>query len=355
MTDKEQLSTGRVAQELGPWFSVKLGQPVTVTQLSRTSEGFSWVNYTLTVTADDRATGDPAAGEPRTWDFAIRQEPDDGVLAPYDTRWQYTLNRAVALQKAVPVPEIYWLETDPAVLGRPFYVMERMRGEVPTPDVQQPFRPEERSRLAGQLVDHLVSIHRIDWAGPDFTGVLRQPASAGQAASDELELWTEFYERAALVEIPAVQLGLSWLRANQAASGTLVFCHGDYRNGNFMVDRGNISAIFDWELAHVGDPVEDLGWCSMRAFQGRSGLVAHLLTEQEFIAGYEARTGLHVDPEVLRFWRVLGNLKALGSYIRGCRAFEERRTNDLRLASFGHRGLYLIKGILDEIGYGAAQ
>ena len=78
MTDKEQLSTGQVAQELGPWFSVKLGQPVTVTQLSRTSEGFSWVNYTLTVRADDPAAGDPAAGEPRTWDFAIRQEPDDG-------------------------------------------------------------------------------------------------------------------------------------------------------------------------------------------------------------------------------------------------------------------------------------
>jgi aminoglycoside phosphotransferase (APT) family kinase protein len=350
MTDPEQLSTTRVAQTLSPWFSARLGQPVTVTDLSRSAEGFSWVIYTLTVRADG-----PAVGEPRTWEFAIRQEPDDGVLAPYDVRWQYALNRAVALQKAVPVPAVYWLETDPAVLGKPFYVMERVHGAVPTPDVQQPFLPAERSQLAEEFVDYLVAIHKIDWTAAEFEGVLRKPATAEQAASDELAVWTEFYERAALIEIPAVQLGLSWLRSNLAASGTLVFCHGDYRNGNFMVDKGHIAAIFDWELAHVGDPMEDVGWCSMRAFQGRSGLVAHLLTEAEFIAGYQARTGLSVEPEVLRFWRVLGNLKALGSYIRGCRAFEERRTNDLRLACFGHRGLYLIKGILDEIGYGAAR
>jgi aminoglycoside phosphotransferase (APT) family kinase protein len=345
MTEREKSSTDRVAQSLAPWFSAKLGRPVTVTELSRSAEGFSWLIYTLTVRAED-----PAPGEPASWDFAIKQEPDDGVLAPYDVRWQYELNRAVARQKVVPVPEVYWLETDSAILGSPFYVMERMRGDVPTPDADQPFRPDERSRLAGQLVDCLVSIHRIDWTAAEWDGVLRRPKAAEQAASDELDLWTDFYERATLVQLPAVQLVLSWLRANRASSGELVFCHGDYRNGNFMVDRGAIVAIFDWELAHVGDPLEDLGWCTMRAFQGRSGLVAHLLTEADFIARYEAKTGITVDPDVLRFWRVLGYVKALGSYIRGCRAFEEGRTSDLRLACFGHRGLYLIKGMLDEIG-----
>jgi aminoglycoside phosphotransferase (APT) family kinase protein len=348
MTDSAQMPAAQVTDILGTWFSEKLGQPVTVTGLSRSAEGFSWVIYTLTVTADA-----PAAGGQGRWEFAIRQEPEDGVLAPYDVHGQHTLNSAVARQKAVPVPAIYWLEMDPGVLGKPFYVMERMHGSVPTPDVRQPFGSEERSQLAGQLVDYLVAIHRIDWAGPDFDGVLRVPATAAHAASQELALWTEYYERAALVQMPAVQLGLSWLRANLPDTDRLVFCHGDYRNGNFMVDQGNITAIFDWELAHVGDPVEDLGWCAMRAFQGRSGLVAHLLTEEEFIGRYEDQTGLHVDPDALRFWRVLGNLKAFCAYIRGCQAFEEHRTNDLRLAAFGHRGLYLVKGILDEIGYGA--
>ena len=69
--------------------------------------------------------------------------------------------------------------------------------------------------------------------------------------------------------------------------------HGDYRLGNFLERNGRITAILDWELVHLGDPVEDLGWAFLPQYRGGTPLVCGLASEEDFLARYEARAGLN--------------------------------------------------------------
>ena len=110
----------------------------------------------------------------------MRVEPHDGLLAPYDIDGQYRLHRAILDHSDVPMPALYWLEHDPAVLGMPFFVMERLRGVVPVqwrgndPAI---FPSDEARREIGlQFVDIEARIHGVDWraAGLDLPGAARR-------------------------------------------------------------------------------------------------------------------------------------------------------------------------------------
>jgi aminoglycoside phosphotransferase (APT) family kinase protein len=144
-----------------------------------------------------------------------------------------------------------------------------------------------------------------------------------------------------------MRYAIAWLRAN-AAFREMTLCHGDYI-GNLLRD-GIVNGIFDWELAHVSDPVEDIAYSGLPLFRGRNPLLSQLLARDEYFARYEERTGLRVDPEVFNFWTVLGLVKAAASHLRGSRAFEDGRIGDLRLAAMGHQVQYVLRHIAAELG-----
>lgn len=340
---------GDVAGALETWLAQRLGAAeVAVVDLHRHTEGWSWQTYTL----DARWT-DPSSGRPTRRGFAVRVEPADGLLAPYDIEGQYTLHELVRQQSDVPMPDLYWLERDASVLGGPFYVMERMRGRVPVqwrgndPEVFP--TPSARQRIGLQFVDIEAAIHSIDWRGRGLDG-LGAPVDPGAGARAQVERWVDYYERSALVELPVLRQAITWLRHNIAYSGRLVLCHGDYRIGNFMVADGAINAVFDWELAHVGDPVEDIAYSGLPLFRGRNPRLSQLLDPQEYFDRYAERTGLAVDPDVFHFWTVCGLVKAAASHVRACRAYEEGRVDDLRLAAMGHQVHYVLVHLVRELG-----
>jgi aminoglycoside phosphotransferase (APT) family kinase protein len=341
---QRQVGAG-VVGPLSEWLADKLEvAAVEIRDLRRHSEGFSWITYTLTAHWNDTSTGIATSRG-----FAVRREPEDGVLAPYDIYQQYRLHEIVRGASGVPVPELYWLELDPAVLGMPFYVMERLEGQVPTPDEDQPFGPSDRAALGEQFVENLSRLHRIDWRTLRLDGLLDVPGSAEESARRQIDHWMELYESSILTEIPAVRKAEGWLRSNLSTSGRLALCHGDYRSGNYMIRGGSIVGIFDWELAHISDPLDDVAWTMMPAFRGRSGLVAHLLSDEEFVDRYQRSSGISVDPRALKFWRVLNYVKAVAIFCRGCHAFEQGRANDLRMATFGYRLLYLLRQVLADL------
>ena len=156
------------------------------------------------------------------------------------------------------------------------------------------------------------------------------------------------------MELPLLRYAIDWLRSNVACSGTLTLCHGDYRIGNFMLADGTINGIFDWELAHVSDPVEDIAYSGLPLFRGRNPLLSQLLDRETFFNRYEELTGLRVDPDAFHFWTVLGLLKAAASHLRGSRAFEDGRIGDLRLAAMGHQVQYVLRHVARELGLEAA-
>jgi aminoglycoside phosphotransferase (APT) family kinase protein len=336
-----------VAARLEPWLAERLGTPsVEIDDFNHHDEGFSWRTYTL----DARWTG--SDGSLRTAGFAVRVEPEDGLLAPYDIRRQFALHQLIAGDSTVPIPELRWLELDPSYLGMPFYVMDRVRGVVPVqwlPNDPEVFpSPEARRQLGLRFVDVQAQIHSIDWRR-DGGGLIEDPGDPEQAALDEVERWVRHYEEARLVELPLVRESIVWLRRNVACSGRIVICHGDYRIGNFIVRDGEIVAVLDWELAHVSDPVEDIAYSGLPLFRGRSPLLSRLLEPDEYFARYETRTGLRVDDEVFRFWTVLGLLKATASHVKACRAFEDGRVGDLRLAAMDHLTVYVLRHLAEAL------
>lgn len=330
-------------RRLGDWLSGRVGaQTVQIMDLRRHAEGWSWHTYTFR--ARWRET---AGGEERTAALAIRREPEDGLLAPYDVGGQYALHAALEATGTVPVPALRWLELDSAVLGMPFYAMDRVDGHVPVqwkPDDPVAFPDEAaRRRIGEDFVDALGAIHTLDWRAAGLADVVGEPR-------DEVSRWERLLDEAVLVEVPLLREAIAWLRERPASSGRLALVHGDYRIGNFILGPdGRIAAILDWELAHIGDPVEDVAWAGLRLFRGRSPRWSHLLDAEAFLARYALRTGLDVDPEVLRYCTVLCYVRAIVPHLRACRAFEDGRTGDLRLAAMGHQALHPLRQLAHEL------
>ena len=333
---------------LADWFGRKLGTDrVELTELRRHTEGFSWQTYTMAIGWTD------ADGAAHRQGFAVRVEPTDGLLAPYDIDGQFTLHAAVVQQPDIPMPKLFWLEKDPSVLGMPFYVMERVVGQVPVQwQAQDPAMfptPDVRHAIGLDFVDVLAAIHAVDLDGEWLRHfqVFDDPAAAAAA---QVEHWASYYEESALIPIPALDYAISWLRRNLAHSPRLALVHGDYRIGNFMISQGRIVSIFDWELAHIGDPVEDIAYSGLPLFRGRNPMLSHLLMPDEYFARYEDRSGLHVDPEVFHFWTVLGLVKASASHLRASKAFQDGRGDDLRLAAMGHQVQFVIRHLATVLG-----
>ena len=151
--------------------------------------------------------------------------------------------------------------------------------------------------------------------------------------------------------MPLLREAIAWLRANRASSGRVALVHGDYRIGNFILgaDR-RIAAVLDWELAHVGDPVEDIAWACLKLFRGRSALWSQLLPRRGLPrplrgadrAARRRRRSCATSPCCARCATIV-------PYLRACRAFEEGRTRDLRLAAMGHQSIHVFRHLATEL------
>jgi aminoglycoside phosphotransferase (APT) family kinase protein len=322
-------------EHLPRWLGARLdATDVRLSGLVQHTEGFSWHTFTL-----DASWPDPETGDRRTEGFAVRVEPADGLLAPYDIHGQYRLQEAL-VGSGVPVPALRWLEPRSDVLGMPFYVMERVTGRVPVqwqPDDPEIFpTPDALHHFGQRFVDVQAQIHSLDWQalGLAFLASGEDPRASAQA---QLAHWIDYYEQSRLTEIPVFREAIAWLRHHLQPSDRLVLCHGDYRIGNVMEADGDIVAVFDWELAHVGDPVEDVAYAGLPLWRGRDPRLSHFLLPDEYFERYADRTGLTIDTACYQAWTVFGLVKAGAVHLRAARAFEDGRTNDLRLAAMGHQ------------------
>lgn len=207
------------------------------------------------------------------------------------------------VQKAgVPVPPVHFILDDKDGIG-PGYAMQRIPGEtIARKILRDDEYAEARDVMARQCGRILAGIHAVD------TGLLpplkKQPAEAGLK-----QLYT-FYD-AFGDRHPVFEYALRWLQDHIPEQGDLRLVHGDFRNGNFIVGPEGVRAVLDWELAHLGDPMEDLGWICVNSW--RFGNIDHPVggfgTLEDLFAGYEEAGGVPVDPAAVHFWEVFGTLK----------------------------------------------
>jgi aminoglycoside phosphotransferase (APT) family kinase protein len=318
---------------------------VKLVSLERSTEGFSQETFSFAVEIEE------SGGVASRRAFVAKRAPAAGLLEPYDLEPEFRVLNELS-DDPLPSPPTPWFETDPAVLERPFYVMERLPGEVPIPapkpDGSGPLDPATRAALTPQVVAALARLHAIDWRarGLAFLGA---PRKGNEAALRELTRWQARIE-AARLPVPAVmQEALGWLCRHAPATDDTTLVHGDFRLGNWLLEETSggtrLSGVLDWEMVHLGDPLEDVAWCTSLLWRAGSPLASGLVPPAEFCALYAQASGRAVDPERLRFYELLSLVKMSAIMLTGIRAFRDGRTADLRMAIFDHQLPFLMAGL----------
>lgn len=284
--------------------------------------------------------------------FIIRRDPDASVLVT-ERDLEYRVMKA-AYEHGVPVPQVRWLEPDGEWLQRPFFVMDRIDGCETNPSkvLMDPQFVQSRERLADEFVDALARIHAIDPSDPSLE-FLGPPPSPESCALREIEHWEGIIDRDALEPQPVLRAALRWLRHRlPPPAQRIVLVHADYRTGNFLcTPEGEIRGVLDWEMAHLGDPMEDLAWACIRPWRWLGNeLVGGLMERGEFREKYSAATGLDVPEEAIRFWEVLGNVKLAAIFLTGGKSFCDGRTRTPMMAFLARNIGRLELEIMDLMG-----
>jgi aminoglycoside phosphotransferase (APT) family kinase protein len=233
-----------------------------------------------------------------------------------------------AVQDAdVRTPRVLATCDDEAVIGAPFYVMERVEGDVMTADIP-PALEDETARIGEELVDALVEIHAVDWRACGLEGYGKPTGYLDRQLRRFGGLWEHNRTR----ELPVLDRVTAWLAEHKPESGEATIVHGDYRLGNTMYAPGapaRLVAIFDWELATIGDPLADVGYLVATwsqaddpedALRGLSAATRRpgFPTRDELIARYEERSGRSMSD--VRWYMTLALWKSAvfleGSYKR---------------------------------------
>ena len=210
---------------------------------------------------------------------------------------------ALAEQAGVPVPEILHVMDGSDQLGDGF-LMSRVNGEtIARPILRDDAFQAARAVLASQCGAALADIHSIalNGAPPELQ------ASDGLAQIGQYEEIYRSYD----TPRPVFELALQWLKANAPAPLPSVLVHGDFRLGNLMIDETGLVAVLDWELAHIGDPREDIAWLCVNSWrfgqtQNRVGGFGQL---DDLLQAYNARTGQSISGREIDWWEMLGSLK----------------------------------------------
>ena len=239
----------------------------------------------------------------------------------------------------VPVPRMYWLADEEETLGGPFFLMEHVEGETLARRLlRDPEYAQAREAMTAQLGAVLAAIHRIDRQEHQLH-FLGEPSPGVAPAQEEIDRYEMIYRAITPDPHPAFELAFRWLRERIPHPAGCAVVHGDFRIGNVIFGREGVRSILDWELAHAGDPMEDLGWICVRSwrFGNDDKPVGGIGEREELFSAYEGAGGFPVDPEQVRFWEILGNLKWGIMTIMQAKNYLDGHVRSVELASIGRR------------------
>jgi aminoglycoside phosphotransferase (APT) family kinase protein len=228
---------------LNAWIAANAEEVGVVTGVEQFPGGFSNLTYLL---KSDRG------------EFVLRRPPAGvGKGSAHDMPREYRILSAL-VSRDIPAPRPVALCEDSAVLGMPFYMMERVRGvilqrgggETPGPDVMR--------RLSESFVETFAAIHSVDASDPAIAAL----GKADGYVARQVAGWAKRWEGSRTDDVPAMERTAQWLTSHQPASSGACLVHNDYKYDNLVLDPADLSrivAVLDWEMATLGDPLLDVG------------------------------------------------------------------------------------------------
>ncbi len=300
---------------------------------------------TLTAFLDQHGVGEPGSTPELTpigdghsnVTFAVRRggtevvlrRPPRGPLPPSAHDVLREARVIGALDGRARVPRVLAVGDDPELIGAPFYVMEKVEGDVLVDTLPEHLSPEaERRRVGEELIDALVELHAVDWRDAGLEGFGKPDGYLERQLRRFLGLWEHNKTR----EVPAVETVGRWLGERLPDSPPATIVHGDFRLGNTLFAPGTpakLAAILDWEMATIGDPLADLGYLMVMWTDPGDPEIAGMdlspvtrqpgfPTREELVARYAERSGRPTGD--LGWYRVLASWKLIvfmeGNYKR---------------------------------------
>lgn len=285
-----------------------------VDQLSRIAGGASRETYRFRLSWRE-------ADGPHERRLILRRDPPASLIET-ERRIEFEAYRAF-WATPVPVPEMLYLEEESDALEHPFFIAEEICGFQTGPGTlwTEPYLACH-AQLGRRKWAILGEIAKADPQVLGLTGVL--PAVEPQDCwRRELDHWEGVLDDDQTEPLPIVRAAIRWLRANPPPPPRQVsVVHGDFRTGNFLFDtQGDVHGILDWEMCHLGDPLEDLGWSFNPVWSFGRGLVGGLLPRAEAIAAWEAASGLSADAAALHWWELMGCVKGQAIWVSSGKAW----------------------------------
>ncbi|MEI9990555.1 MAG: phosphotransferase family protein [Rhizomicrobium sp.] len=333
-----------LSDKLQAYLRAKLGEPdLTVTGLARIPGGASRETYRFRAKSGGAERG-----------LILRRDPPASLIETERTTEYQAYEAFHAL--GLPVPAPVALELDPAPLERPFFIMEEIEncltGSIVSPDPYGVHRDKIGRQFYGVL-GRIAAVDPRDMGLSNFDG----ETDIHDVAMHEVARWEKVIDEDEIEPQPIVRAAIRWLKRNPPPPAQkIAVVHGDYRTGNFLYDEsGTIRAILDWEMAHLGDPLEDLGWAIDPLWAGGNpGFPGGMIARDAAIAAWEKASGLTAEPQALRWWEIFAGLKGAAIWISAAREYAQGRNIDPINAFSGWYCLAFHNMILAErLGEGA--
>ena len=225
----------------------------------------------------------------------------------------------------VPVARALWIDSYGRWFERPSFIMEKMAGSSDLQSLLKGGLGQDSRQIALDLAAVAARLHPLDYErlGVDFL----PPATIESAAAQQVQYWESLFLKHRMEPHPVMVSAFIWLKEHQPTARRISIVHGDFRFGNLLYEGNRINALLDWEMVHLGDPVEDIAWAYRTLWSPQA-----FLSLDEFVGRYTQLSGIQVDPETLRFYRLLGEIKHSIISLTGARSFADGRTRNLFLA-----------------------
>ena len=225
----------------------------------------------------------------------------------------------------VPIARALWCDETGDWLGQPFFVTAFVAGTASMRPLRDKAGDPDLRSVALDLARATARLHRFDWQASDHQRL--QAATPEDAATTQLAEWRDQFERQKIEPQPVLTWAFEWLEANAPTAERIAIVHGDLRFGNVLYEGDTLTALLDWEMTHLGDPIEDLGWVYRDLWSPR-----HALSFDEFLAAYTEELGSPVDHDSLRWYQAFSEVKHSIISLTGARSFDDGLTNNLRHA-----------------------
>ncbi|WP_020500911.1 phosphotransferase family protein [Sciscionella marina] len=303
--------TSRVAELLHAFLASQPDAAGRIVDLRRADTGRSRNNWLFDLVGD-------GSREP----LILRTDPLGGLI---DTNRSVEFAVLRSLESSpLPTPAARWLDPNGRALGRPSLIMSRLPGECDYRVLRNPARVlDERIGLARTFCELLASVHDVDWRGLGLSATLTDPGP--EAARTQLNHWATVLRTDQVEPWPELEYAIAVLDERAPLSASTVLVHADFKPGNILLDGDRVSALLDWELAHLGDPLEDLGWVT-QPLRTAEHTIPGSWDTADLIAHYERTIGTRVALDALDWWVAFSALKTAIMQVSGLRAFLAGRT-----------------------------